>query len=231
MMLLGRPCRLWNYLAGQYPGSVGVLTSPSRMTKVPLDEWMPFALDNDAYAAWRDNKPWDVQAWRDMLQRIRLKHLSPMWAAVPDVVGDREATILKWSVYADEIMERGWKTAFCVQDGMTHKDVPRQADVVFVGGTDGWKFPNLPMWTDNFPCVHCGRVNSPEMIEACERLGCASVDGTGWFKNPNRQDQLPAIKRFVEGHRDSSHPTLALTTASIGTGRSHKTTAQEGRGG
>jgi len=208
MLICGQSNRIWHYWCGRYPGSVGVLIAPSYGTKVPLDKWMPFALDNDAYTAWRDNKPWDVQAWRDMLKRVRQMTLTPMWVAVPDAVGDREATILKWTVYAEEVMKLGWRTAFCVQDGMTPRDVPSHADVVFVGGTDGWKFPKLPMWTDNFPHVHCARVTSLEMIEACERVGCKSIDGTGWFRAPDRHDHLPALERFIEGHRASSQPTL-----------------------
>ena len=50
----------------------------------------------------------------------------------------------------------------------------------------------------------CARVNAPEMIEACERLGCESIDGTGWFRDPSRQDKLPALERFIEGHRNKT---------------------------
>lgn len=179
-----------------------MLISPSYMNRVPVDEWMPFALDNDAYKAWRDHTPWDVKSWHKMIAWIRMTRQKPMWAAVPDVVANREATIANWNLYADEILSLGWPAAFCVQDGMTPDDVPAEASVVFVGGSDRWKFPNLKMWTENFPRVHCARVNAPKMIEACERLGCESVDGTGWFRDPSRKDKLPALKRFLEGHRN-----------------------------
>lgn len=45
---------------------------------------------------------------------------------------------------------------------------------------------------------------APEMFEACEQLGCESIDGTGWFKDPSRQDKLPAVQRFIEGHRNTT---------------------------
>ncbi len=204
MILCGQSNRIWHYWSGKYPGSVGVLIGPSYGKKVPIDKWMPFALDNDAFTAWRDKKAWDYRAWVDMLQWVRLFRLKPMWAAVPDVVADREATLENWIKYASTIQRLGWPTAFCVQDGMTPDDVPHDADVVFVGGSDSWKFPNLPMWTTHFPRVHCARVNSPEMIEACDRLGCESVDGTGWFREPSRPDKVPAIERFIEGHRNQT---------------------------
>lgn len=127
-----------------------------------------------------------------------------MRCAVPDVVANREATIENWKIYASEIISIGWTPAFCVQDGMTPADVPSDAGVIFVGGSDAFKFPSLKMWTDNFPRVHCARVNAPEMFEACERLGCESIDGTGWFRDPSRKDKLPAVERFIEGHRNST---------------------------
>lgn len=212
MLIMGQSNRIWHYWAGKYPGSVGVLIGPSYGKKVPIDPWMPFVLDNDAFTAWRDKKPWSVEAWREMISWVRMTGLKPLWAAVPDVVADRNATLANWERYADEIAALEWPTAFCVQDGMTPDDVPTNADVIFVGGTDRWKFPNLKIWTDNFPRVHCARVNSPEMIESCARLGCESIDGTGWFREPSRPDKLPFLKLFIEGKRNN-HPNLFdLTT-------------------
>lgn len=200
MLIMGQSNRIWHYWSGRYPGSVGVLIGPSYGKKVPVDPWMPFCLDNDAFTAWRDKKPWPVEEWRKMLAWVRLTRLKPLWAAVPDVVANREATIVNWGKYASEIQALGWPTAFCVQDGMTPDDVPTDADVIFVGGTDGWKFPNLPMWTESFPVVHCARVNSLEMFERCEQLGCESVDGTGWFRDTSRW--MPRLERFITGHRN-----------------------------
>lgn len=185
-----------------------MLISPSYVNRVPVDHWMPFALDNDAFTCWRDKRPWDVDAWRNLIRYIRMTGLKPMWAAVPDVVANRKQTIENWHKYRDDVKSLGWNAAFCAQDGMTPDDVPSDADVVFVGGTDRWKFPNLEVWTKNFPRVHCARVNAPEMIESCERLGCESVDGTGWFRDPSRDDKLPAIRRFIEGHRNGTETFL-----------------------
>lgn len=201
MLIMGQSNRIWHYWSGKFPGSVGVLIGPSYGKKVPIDPWMPFVLDNDAFTCWRDKKPWDVEAWRSMLSMVGMKVQTPLWAAVPDVVANREATIANWPIYSGEIKKRGWNAAFCVQDGMTPEDVPADADVIFVGGSDKWKFPKLSMWTSSFKRVHCARVNSVKMIEACEQLGCESVDGTGWFRDPSRKDKIPALKNFVEGFR------------------------------
>lgn len=210
-LLCGQTNSVWSYWAGLHaadPGkfktSVGFLIGPSYINRVKPKKYMPFALDNDAFTAWEKKKEWDVEAWRSMIRYVQMTGLKPLWCAVPDVVGNREATISKWAEYSGEIIAMGWTTAFCVQDGMTPGDVPKDAGVIFVGGSDRWKFPNLKMWTDNFPRVHCARVNAPRMIESCERLGCESVDGTGWFRDPSRKDKLPFIEAFIEGHRNGT---------------------------
>jgi hypothetical protein len=211
MLLCGQTNSIWSYWAGRhaanperYPHGVGFLICPSYINRVQPKKFMPFVLDNDAFNAWKKGEEWNEKAWLDMLQYVRMTTLKPLWVAVPDVVENRSATLDRWPIYRDEVKRIGWKTAFCVQDEMTPDDVPNDADVVFVGGSDRWKFPNLRMWTDNFPRVHCARVNAPEMIEACERLGCESIDGTGWFRDPSRQDKLPAIERFIDGHRNQT---------------------------
>lgn len=204
MLLCGQTNAIWSFWAGRYPNSVGFLISPSYISRVQPKKFMPFALDNDAFKAWKNKEPWNYKAWSEMLKFVRMTGLDPLWAAVPDVVADRQGTLANWKLYADEILNLGWPAAFCVQDGMTPDDVPEQAGIVFVGGTDRWKFPNLKMWTESFPRVHCARVNAPKMFEACERLGCESIDGTGWFRDPSRDDKVPALERFIEGHRSHS---------------------------
>ncbi len=216
MFICGQTNRIWHYWAGKYPGSVGILISPSYCERVRPDPWMPFALDNGAFIAWRDKKEWDYLGWLKMLDFVGMTGLKPVWAAVPDVVADKRGTFERWYKHSDAILRRGWPTAFCVQDGMTPDDVPEEASVIFVGGTDRWKFPNLSMWTSSFPRVHCARVNSPEMFEACEREGCESIDGTGWFRDPSRQDKLPAIQRFLEGHRNQT-PTFPPVCEQVAT--------------
>lgn len=208
MLIMGQSNRIWHYFAGRYPGSVGVLISPSYGKKVPIDPWMPFVLDNDAFTCWRDKKPWDHGAWLEMLKWVQLTGKTPLWTAVPDVVADKTATLRNWGRYAGDV-PNGWPKAFCVQDGMTPEDVPTEADVVFVGGSDRWKFPNLAMWTESFKRVHCARVNAIQMIHSCEELGCESIDGTGWFRDLAR---FPRIQRFIEGWR-AQHPELCFDNA------------------
>jgi hypothetical protein len=84
---------------------------------------------------------------------------------------------------------------------MAPADVPRDADVVFVGGTTAWKWQSVPTWCVEFPRVHVGRVNTIERVWLCDDLGAESADGTGWMKNPSRPDQIEALQEWLAGER------------------------------
>lgn len=188
-----------HYIAGACPGRIGWLVGPSARLKTKLRTWMPFALDNDAYSAWTSGQPWDYSEWVEMLKWAAIAKTAPRWVLVPDVVGDRAATIGSWNKYAPSASDYGWALAFAVQDGMTPADIPPQASVVFVGGTTRWKWTSLPMWTSAFPRIHVGRVNTLDRLVLCERLGCESVDGTGWFRASDDSHKTEAIFHWLTG--------------------------------
>jgi hypothetical protein len=204
MLLCGQSNQFWHYAAGKYPGRVGMLLGPSYFKKQAIRSWMPYALDNDAFGAWSQNKPWVVGAWRDMLKWSQMTGHDPLWTLVPDVVADRQATLLNWEKYSPEAREYGWPLAFAVQDGMTQDDVPSAADLVFVGGTTEWKWKSLPMWTEHFERVHVGRVNELRRLWTCEDLGVESVDGSGWFRGTSEGRQGQQLKQWLNGERSES---------------------------
>lgn len=205
MIMLGNDGSGWtHYMAGKFPGRIGWLMGP-RNWKEPRP-WLPYACDNDAYTL---REHWSESAWFEMLARARLHLCKPRWVLVPDVVGDRHATLERWARYAPHAKIFGWPLAFAAQDGMTPDDVPPDATVVFVGGTTEWKWRTLPIWCASFPRVHVGRVNAIERVWRCEELGAESIDGTGWTRNPSRPDLRPALFDWLEGHRPEQHE-LAL---------------------
>ena len=76
-----------HYWAGRHPGKIGWLVGPTGMLKTKLREWMPFALDNDAFSAWSKGTSWNESLWMSMLDT--LKHdteFVPRWVLVPDTV-------------------------------------------------------------------------------------------------------------------------------------------------
>lgn len=117
--------------------------------------------------------------WLDAQPRTAL------WAVVPDVVADHEATLRRWHRLAPWVIAKGFAPAFVAQDGCTPADIPADAACLFVGGSTEWKLSPASvavmreakrrgMW------VHVGRVNSRRRLRWCADLGDVvdSVDGT-----------------------------------------------------
>jgi hypothetical protein len=190
-----------HYWAGKYPSKIGWLCGPSSIGKTKLRNWIPFALDNDAFSAWDKGVEWSERAYFSMLDHVAKLRANPIWALVPDVVADKQATIKKWHDYAPRVRKYGWPLAFAAQDGMTPADVPVDADVVFIGGTTDWKWKTFPAFTDAFPRVHIGRVNSIDKLWLCEDFGVESVDGTGWFRDGVDNIRFLRLEEFLKGER------------------------------
>ena len=69
---------------------------------------------------------------------------------------------------------------------------------MFIGGTYGWKWQTLRMWTGAFPRVHVGRVNSPTRLYECHYSGVESIDGTGWLRGGPESAQYQGLVRYLE---------------------------------
>lgn len=175
-------------------GAVGHLYSPGGF-RGPFDH-LPYALDNDRFVTWSKGATWDEPAYLEMLEKARASGIAPLWALVPDVPTDRDGTLREWKRWAPRVAALGWPLAFAVQDGMEPGDVPSDADVVFVGGSDRWKYPTVRLWTDAFARVHVGRCNSSRMLWFCDRAGVESTDGTGWFRGDFAQ--LAGLMEYLE---------------------------------
>lgn len=185
----------WHSLARE-TGKLGHLFSP-RGQRGPWP-WLPYALDNGAFACWNpvantfDDAKWaaNEQAWRELIFWAQCAPIKPRWAIVPDVPGNREATLERWKKYAPELKACGIPLAVAVQDGMTPADVEQlapAADVIAVGGSTEWKWQNVGMWAEHFPRVHLLRCNAPDKLEYLEALGVESTDGTGWNRGDRKQ--------------------------------------------
>lgn len=197
---------LLHYLAGKYPGSVGWMVSPATKFFEPR-EWLPYAIDNGKYAAYSSQVEWDEDAFFDLLDRYKFCRYAPEWIVVPDEVANREQTLWNWVQYERRLRMYNWRLAFVVQDGMTTNDVPKSADVVFVGGTTNWKWRNVRLFCATFPRVHIGRVNSGDKLEYCLREGVESVDGSGWFREGDGA-RVNQLVDFISGERRET--TMAL---------------------
>ena len=182
------------YLCGRYPGRIGHLYSPGAQ-RGPYD-FVPYALDNGAYSAFTAGTSWDPRPWFALLEWSKLSGQQPRWVLVPDVVANAESTKFMWEIYAQRAAKYG-PLAFAVQDGMQPKDVPTEAEVVFVGGTTDWKWATLAEWCSAFPRVHVGRVNTLKRLLQAEKAGAESCDGTGWMRGC--QMQARELQSYLAG--------------------------------
>ena len=159
--------------------------------------WLPYALDNGAYAFWDestntfDAERWQASgeaAWNLLMVWSQMAAARPLWAIIPDVPGDAESTLRKWADFAPDVTR--CPRALAVQDGMEPSDVERLAvkpDVIAVGGTTEWKWQSVAKWAAAFRRVHLLRCNSPTRLYELEEMGVESCDGTGWFRGDRKQ--------------------------------------------
>ncbi len=186
-------------LAGKYPGAIGHLFSPSGERGPWLE--IPYGLDNGAWGAHLNSTEWDEARWRRLLDWAALSGIRPLWAVVPDVVGDRTATLERWPRFVGVVRAHGFRPAFAAQDEMTFDDVPDSECVVFLGGSTEWKDAAIGPWCKRFPGrVHVARVNGSERLLASYHAGAISVDGTGWFhkNNSKHASQFNTLCKFLK---------------------------------
>jgi len=200
--------RFWDPLARETQ-LLGHLLSPKG--KASPRPWFPYSLDNGAYSCWdKKHNQWSEVAWRDMellwyglLDWARTNNQKPIWAIVPDVVGQCAATIERYARYAPQMAD--FTLAVAVQDGMTPQDVRGLnpiPSVICVGGTTDWKRDTWKIWASEFPRVHVLRVNSPTWIYELDAAGIESCDGTGW--NMGDKTQTKGLEAYC---REFGHPT------------------------
>jgi len=189
------------YLFGKHPDRLAHLHSVDRLSE-PI-RGIPWALDNGVFGAFTAGKEWSEEPLYRFLDAYSL--WSPMWVVVPDCITNRDETLRMWDAHAPALQAFGVPLAMAVQDGMTPDDVPKEASIVFVGGSTSWKWRNLPMWAESFKRVHVGRVNSLRLLLMAEKSGAESCDGTGWFRAP---DRLAELSSYLE--KDHHHPELPL---------------------
>ena len=185
-----------HYWAGRYEGALGHLYSPGSQ-RGPYAH-LPYALDNGRFSCWSRGVAWDEAAYIALLEWAFMAGRDgqrPIWALVPDVVADKEATLTEWDRWTPIVTSFGFPLAFAVQDGMLPKDVPQNAEVVFIGGTTAWKWLQAPVFCQQFPRVHIGRVNSYKRLVFAERCGAESCDGTGWGRGDRKQ--LAGLQQYL----------------------------------
>jgi hypothetical protein len=179
-------------LFGLFPDRLAHLHNPDSPREPKYG--IPWALDNGVFGSFTSGREWSEEPLYSFLDAYAA--WKPMWVVVPDSVGNKNKTLELWEKHSPALKAFGVPLAFAAQDGMTENDVPKDADVVFIGGSTSWKWRSLPNWTQHFARVHVGRVNSHRLLEMAERNGAESCDGTGWFRDPHRTQELERYLKF-----------------------------------
>lgn len=178
---------------------IGLMSQP---TTHPAKTGWIWAADNGCFttsATWRDSK-W--MSWLEKPHPIS----GCLFAVVPDVVGDHEATMDRFRRYANRVRELRYPVAFVAQDGATVKTIPwSDLDCLFIGGTTDFKqglvaerLANEARVRDKW--VHVGRINSLKRLMHWNGVADSS-DGTHLTYGPKKK--ADEVARWVRALRQT----------------------------
>lgn len=174
---------------------VGQLLTP--LTRYRLrDPSRPWAIDNGAFAAFKDS------AYLSLLARESHRRASCLFVTAPDVVNSARRTLEVFERWKDRL--EGWPLAYVCQDGQRDVLIPwDDIAAIFIGGTTNFKVSPttvhcikaaqaLGKW------VHVGRVNDPSRWRYFDKLGVGSSDGTGiarytWMRERIRKQDIQGV--------------------------------------
>lgn len=171
---------------------IGLMCQPG--SNRPQAGWI-WAADSGCFS-----DAWEHSRWMTWLTS-GLPRSGCIFATIPDVVGDHEATVYRWNCYADIVWGFHYPRAFVAQDGAESKSVPwHELDCLFIGGTTEWKQGNDALALasearERGKWVHVGRVNSGERVRSWHGIA-HSVDGTFLAFGPSQN--LPRLLTWME---------------------------------
>lgn len=192
---------LIHFWAGKYPERLAHLWSPG--STISVYPHLQYALDNGAYAAFCSKTQWRADWFENHIRAVTNFSKKPEWLVVPDRPLDAATTLKLWHQWEPRLRRLDIPLAFAAQDGHRPENVPDSADVIFLGGSDRWKFGALPEFVATKKPVHVGRINGRSLWQ-CERLGAASCDGTGWLRGD--QHQLAILEHYLQCSAGEAEP-------------------------
>ena len=146
------------------------------------NEGFPYALDNGAWTAFQQGRPFDVPAFTRALRRMGG---GADWTVLPDIVAGGTPSLelsLKWM---RQVLDESPRALIAVQNGIEPDDVRPFLGArvgIFIGGDTEWKLRTMPVWAGlarEVGCwCHVARVNSAKRILSCSSVGATSFDGS-----------------------------------------------------
>lgn len=177
-------------------GRIGLLCTPDGGSP-PKPGWV-WAADNGCFSG-----SWDADRWIAWLGRRAPHRASCLFATVPDVVADADATLDRWDLYVTQVTMLGYRPALVAQDGLEPAMVPwSELGALFIGGSTEWKRSEAPRRLaaearGRGLHVHVGRVNSEARFRAWAP-DADSADGTFLAFGPSTN--VPKLLRWLERH-------------------------------
>lgn len=165
----------------------------------PKAGWL-WAADNGCFS-----DGWDEDRWLFWLQK-RHPRAGCLFAVVPDVVADADATLERFWRFAPLVRGLRYPVAFVAQDGIERRVIPwGHFDCLFIGGSTEWKLSEAARYVatlarDHGKWVHVGRVNSDKRYRGLASMA-DSCDGTYIARGPTIN--TPKMERWLD-HHDSS---------------------------
>lgn len=168
---------------------------------VQRDEGFRYCLDNGAWTAFQQKRPWDDRKFISTLCRFGSR---ADFVVAPDVVmGGLDSLVLSRS-WLGCCMSECRIVLIAVQNGMTPDDVRPwlgQRVGVFVGGDTPWKERTMGTWAalarECGTVCHVGRVNSQRRARLCQHAGVDSFDGSGPSRMVKHLEQMQ--RALVQG--------------------------------
>ncbi len=168
-------------------------------TGVHRTEGFPYAIDNGAWTAFNQGRPFDEQSFVSLVKRLGA---DADWIVVPDIVAGGRKSLEFTKRWMPFVAEHTKRPLVAVQDGMSEADVlPLLTPGVglFLGGSTDWKLATMPAWGRLAAALGCwfhvGRVNSARRIRLCALAGAHSFDGTSATKFSVNVPALTAARR------------------------------------
>ncbi|WP_176329097.1 hypothetical protein [Burkholderia vietnamiensis] len=171
-------------------------------TGVLRTEGFEYAIDNGAWTAFQQGKPFDEYAFLNVVEKLGE---GADWIVLPDIVAGGLASLDYSLLWLERLRGMPTPLLIAVQDGMEIDDVRHllsPAVGIFVGGTTEWKEATMGAWGAVARRRHCylhvGRVNSARRIRICAAAGANSVDGTSASRFATTISKLDSAARQAD---------------------------------
>ena len=165
----------------------------------PLTQGMPYALDNGAWSAFVQQRPWDRRAFESTFEKLGP---GADFVVLPDIVAGGFDSLLLSLEWLDRLGNWPGLLLLAVQNGMEPEQVApflSKRVGLFVGGDTDWKLATLPAWARLAHrlglYIHVARVDTARRIRYCSGFHVSSFDGSSVSRFPKTLGLLDFARR------------------------------------